>query len=234
MRRVPYCFIGNGRLAKHLIHYCDLLGVAYVHWHRSLPDAELHCAIAGAETIVLLTSDSSLSQISQEVLPHLDSNQLCVHCSGSLSIPGVISAHPLMTFGQTLYSLETYQALTWIVEDSAPESLMVELIHERYPLKVQDKTLYHAWCVLAGNGTSVLWQKFSQVLEEELSLPSSVADLYAKQALAAGLGRDVSLLSGPIVRGDASTIDQHQQCFKDRVEKKVYDGLIDLTKELVT
>lgn len=78
MRQVPkYLIIGNGRLARHLRHYFDLLKIKTVsHWDRSQPLPRLRELAVGATHILLAIKDDAIEPFIDE---HLADVAVCEH-----------------------------------------------------------------------------------------------------------------------------------------------------------
>lgn len=232
MRQVPYCVIGNGQLAKHLRHWCSLMGCDFVHWHRQQADSALESCVQAADVIILAITDACLSEFSLRLSAMLELDQCLVHCSGSQSISGAWGCHPMMTFGDHLYALKDYQDIVWVVDHDAPVNLMSHFITHRLPIHPDQKSLYHAWCVLAGNGTSLLWQQCVRVWQQEFSWTEKDAKYFAEACLKTGLSGDQKRLSGPMIRGDEATISNNLSALGRSSEKACYKALNQIAEDL--
>ncbi|MCW5584207.1 MAG: DUF2520 domain-containing protein, partial [Gammaproteobacteria bacterium] len=152
MRQVPhYLIIGNGRAARHVQYYFSQLQLSYSSWSRYQPYAQLSCALDRATHVLLLISDNAIEHFIQE---HLQNSQsIHIHFSGSLVTNNAYGAHPLMTFNESLYDLQHYQAIPFVLDhDAAPfEELLPGLPNQHVRLHKSLKPKYHALCVLSGN-----------------------------------------------------------------------------------
>ena len=112
-----YAIVGGDRLARHFSHYFQSLEIPHTCWTRDgqcsfnsfeLTDAEqrLRETVGKADRVLLLVSDNAIGALLKQY-PFLHEKRL-IHCSGALSFPGIAGAHPLMTFTDDLYELETY------------------------------------------------------------------------------------------------------------------------------
>jgi hypothetical protein len=100
--------VGDGKVARHFRHYFDLLGISYNQWQRTQSIKQLQQAVAQSDVVLILISDDAI-----DAFIHKNSflqDKTLVHFSGTLTIDNAFGCHPLMTFGQDLYNLESYQA----------------------------------------------------------------------------------------------------------------------------
>lgn len=214
-----YAIVGGGRLARHFSEYFRLLEIPHTRWardHRSafnsfaIPDARrrLQATVRAADRVLLLVSDSSIVAVLRQY-PFLHEKQL-VHCSGSLSVPGVAGAHPLMTFSGQLYPLETYQRVPFVMEPGSSFTyLFPGLSNPNFEVGAKDKSRYHAMCVMAGNFPQLLWKVISDRFEQELDLPAAALQPYLRQLAENFIATPSSALTGPLTRGDAKTIERN-------------------------
>jgi len=216
---VNYAIVGGGRLARHFSQYFRLLDISHTCWARDvrspfnsfdLPDAEqrLRATVAGAERVLLLVSDNAIGLLLKQY-PFLHEKRL-IHCSGALSIPGVAGAHPLMTFADDLYDLETYQSVPFVLEDGQDfAELFPGLSNSNFNIDVEGKARYHALCVMAGNFPQLLWKGVSDRFEAQLGLPAQALHSYLEQLSNNFIQAPDTALTGPLVRDDAQTIERN-------------------------
>lgn len=226
MRQVPeYALIGNGRLAHHFKAYFDALNIPYQHWYRS-QNRPLTDAVATCSHVLLLINDDAIEPF-YHAHPCLDEKKV-IHCSGSRSISGLYAAHPLMTFGPTLYSSECYQKIPFVVEttDLNFQDLFPQLPNPWYAISPHDKKRYHALCVMAGNFSCLLWQKLFSDFEKKLQIPSSAAMPYLEQVTQNLKHKPDQALTGPLVRNDQNTLKQHLEALQDDPFLEVYQAFI--------
>ena len=179
MRQVPlkhkqskdfsgYGLIGSGQVARHLVHYLNLLDIPFTAWSHRSKDS-LAQALGPCSHVLILITDSAIEPFitqNKQVL----SNKILIHCSGALLTPLAIGAHPLMTFNKQLYDEKTYRQIHFVV-DSQKHSFQEVLPH--FPnshsiIEPSQKAKYHALCVMAGNFSSMIWQVFFTQLEKKL------------------------------------------------------------------
>ena len=211
-----YAIAGGGRLARHFSNYFQLLEIPHTRWARdrhsvfntfSFKDAErrLRQTVADSERVLLLVSDNAITALLKQY-PFLHEKQL-IHCSGALSFPGVCGAHPLMTFADELYGLETYQTVPFMLEAGYDFSdLLPRLPNPHFAINVEDKARYHALCVMAGNFSQIMWKGVVDCFENQLDLPAETLNPYLNQLVQNFISAGGSALTGPLVRNDQSTI----------------------------
>lgn len=209
---VTYLLVGGGRLARHLQFYLRSLDLKLQTWTRREPVSEFKLKLGTASHVLLAIPDREIENFVNSNLGGFKG--AIVHFSGSLVTPLAKSAHPLMTFAESLYPLEKYSSIPFIVEAGSKLSDLLPLLPNRsFKIDPAKKALYHAYCVMSGNFTTLLWEKFFVDLKTELGIPSSAASAYLKQ-IAQNLvdvaeGRTPSVLTGPLVRGDLATVNKN-------------------------
>lgn len=215
-----YLVIGNGRLAKHLIHYLNLLKLPCFNWHyrnhhySKLTLSEYIQAILN-ETgtsqqslrIILAIKDSAINQFIKDNLYNVNN---LYHCSGALETEHAIRIHPLMTFSNDYYNLDFYQSIPLITcSDKDVEQLLPDLPNKIYKINREHVGLYHALCVIAGNFSQILWQTTNNELEKKLELPKDILENYLRQATENFIRSPDTCLTGPLARNDNETINKN-------------------------
>jgi len=201
---MQYLIIGSGRTARHFVHYFQLLGLPFELWNRHETQTQFQLSLKKATHVLLLISDSAIESFFREHLSQFPGK--VVHFSGSLEIPGVHSAHPLMTFAQELYSLEDYQVIPFVsTSPLAFQDLLPGLANPAFKIKPEQKAFYHALCVLSGNFTTLLWQKMNSGMKD-LGLPEGVHLPYMKQIFKNLEQNPSGALTGPLARKDLKTV----------------------------
>ena len=206
MKTPTYGLIGRGRVAAHLGRYLELEGLPHLSWHRGMDDAE--SVLADADVMLLAISDDAIAGFPA------DHPALCdrpmVHFSGSLVVDGVAGLHPLMTFGPELYDLETYRSIPFITEIGRPgfRDVFPGLGNPSRAIDPELKPLYHALCVLAGNFTTILWNKAMGDFEDRLGLPRELLQPFLDRTAANTLRQGSAALTGSLARADCGTIER--------------------------
>lgn len=227
MLQVPrYLLIGNGRVARHFRYYFSLLHLSFDTWTRAQPLIELHQKVSNASHILLLINDHAIDEFIINYLKN--SSALHIHFSGSFVSSLAYGAHPLMTFCNTLYHLEQYHSFSFVIDDDAPafEKLLPGINNHHVRLPTSLKAKYHALCVLSGNFSCLLWQKFFSSLENEFNLPAAIAYPYLKQQIQNILNEPRTALTGPLQRNDIDTIKKNLRALNADPFQEVYQSFV--------
>lgn len=220
-----YGIVGNGRVAKHFINYFSLLNLPFIQWKRG-DEKSVEEALDGCTVILLLISDGVIKHFIGEH-PQL-SEKILVHFSGSLSVPGILSFHPLISFTKDLYDLETYKRIPVIYEKGNGKFLDIfpNLPNPRFELDSKDKKLYHALCVLAGNFTTILWQKMFSEFENRFDIKREMIFPYMERIFKNLQGNSADALTGPLVRKDVATIRENVDALEGDPFQDVYKAFL--------
>jgi predicted short-subunit dehydrogenase-like oxidoreductase (DUF2520 family) len=233
---VNYAIVGGGRLARHFSQYFHLLEIPHTRWVRDryspfntfeLRDAEqrLRKTVRKADRVLLLVSDDAIGALLKQY-PFLHDKQL-IHCSGALCFPGIAGAHPLMTFADELYGLDTYESVPFMIEAGHSfTDLFPDLPNPHFAIKVEDKARYHAMCVMAGNFSQVLWKSVSERFEQQLELPAGTLRPYLKQVTDNFINTPETALTGPLPRNDQQTIMRNLQALDGDPLQDLYQAFI--------
>lgn len=226
MRQAPnYLIIGDGCLAHHLAVYFKQLGIQYTQWSRKSSPFDLAKHLAGFSHAVLAISDSSI----QDFLKVYDWQQhpvLVMHCSASADIEGAHFAHPLMAFARgEAYTMATYQSIPFIISEDGPDfsTLMPGLPNPSIRIQAKQRKLYHALCVLGGNCTTLLWQKFFNEMQTQFGIDKKHLLPYFNQ-IHHNLIHAKDPLTGPLARKDHDTLQSHITSLSSDPFARVYES----------
>lgn len=233
MRQVPkYAIIGAGRAANHIIQYFKLLDIPYNQWSRSYDEqSSLNACIADCHQILLLINDSVIDKFIIDN-PILHSKKI-VHFSGVLVSELAYGAHPLISFAEELYTLDEYQKIPFILDNDkfSFQQLLPGLDNPHFIISPALKPFYHSLCVLSGNFTVILWQKFFSDLEKKFNIPREFAHHYLQQ-ICSNLQRDPqAALTGPLVRDDKATIEANLNALANDPFQKIYQSFVEVYNE---
>lgn len=228
MGQVPsdetYLLVGDGRLSRHLQHYFDLEGVRWRLWTRA-GNRPVEASVGGARAVLLLIDDDAIEGFLSR---HADPDgPPWVHCSGSLWTPLAAGFHPLMTFGDELYQREVYRRMAFVGDRGGPDfaDLFPDLPNTCFAVDPADRPRYHAVCSMAGNFTTLLWQRAFEAFESELGLPRTALLPYLDR-IARNLEGSAVPLTGPLARGDDRTIERHLAALDGDPFEAVYRSFV--------
>jgi 2-dehydropantoate 2-reductase len=233
LRQVPaknnqysYLIVGNGRLSKHFQHYFSLKNISYKVWTRNSKEPFISIG-QSPKSILVLIKDDEIQNFIDNNHKRLSNDKTWIHCSGMLSTAFAESAHPLMTFTDELYNLKKYESITFITENGRKsfKELFPQLKNPNYTIESNEKILYHAFCVLSGNFTTMIWQFFFDNLKSN-NIPQSAAYLYLT-TITDNLKNNSAPLTGPITRNDKNTIQKHLESLNDHPVKNIYISFLE-------
>jgi predicted short-subunit dehydrogenase-like oxidoreductase (DUF2520 family) len=221
--------IGDGRLARHLRRYFDQLRLNYAMWSRRLEAAKCCPAL---EVLVQSDTRALLAISDRAVEPFIRSHPelrkaVRVHFSGRLASSLAIGAHPMFSFAGTFYDRELYERIPFVIDRGSPPlaSLIPGLPNPCFFIEPEQRERYHALCVLAGNFTTLLWRKLFFELDAELRMPRQQALPYL-ESIMGGLGGTGAPLSGPLSRGDQTTLRRNLAALKGDPFAQVYGAFV--------
>lgn len=222
----PFGIVGDGRVARHFFHYFSLLGLSTCTWSRRAPALSPPEALASCRTVLLLIRDAAIVPFI-DAWPALQEKRL-VHCSGSLVTPAAEGAHPLMTFGPTLYDLAQYRAIPFVLDagGTAFADLLPGLPNPSFTIPAADRPYYHALCVMAGNFSTMLWLKLFDELQRRFGIPASAAHPYLARVAANLMADPLRALTGPLSRGDAEAMATNLEALEGDPFHSVYSAFV--------
>jgi len=201
--------VGSGRLAQHLQHWNGLLENPnqLLRWDRSQNPQLLKTLLNKCTVIWLAISDSAIQPFYNEHLNNI--RHKIVHFSGALDDHRLLCAHPLMSFSHALLPEGSYEKIHFVINGSENLCEMLPGFKNEFTvLNSENKSFYHALCVLAGNFPQWLWNEVSMQMKE-LNLPAEALDLYIKQITENYLNMKEKSITGPIARKDYATIEKN-------------------------
>lgn len=228
-----YTIVGDGKVSKHFSHYFSLLGVDYNTWSRKQPIANLKSSIKKTDIVLLLISDNAIKNFVADN-PYLLNKQL-VHFSGTLSLNDIIGCHPLMTFDNQLYELNVYQGIPFVCDSGVDfKAMFPQIANQWFNLNQSDKVYYHAMCVMAGNFTQTLMRETSKELTHKLNLPKDILFPYLLQNTKNFMSNPETSATGPIQRGDFTTVKKHLQELQNHSLGNIYQSFVRLNSNQVS
>jgi predicted short-subunit dehydrogenase-like oxidoreductase (DUF2520 family) len=196
-------------------------GIEVRRWWRGQKEAAAE-ALADCQVCWVLVSDSAI----EPFIEGADFDCTFLHAAGGLVTSLAHGMHPLCTFGPEPYEIEVYRQIPFVCDASGPafSELHPGLPNPSYRIRDEDRPLYHAACVLGGNGSTLLWLAFLEVLER-LGIPREAGIPYLERvgANVARLGPDA--LTGPLARGDRETVRANLEALRGEGMADVYRSL---------
>jgi len=227
--KIKYGIVGSGSLARHLLHYFSLLNIAHTHWCRENDSINaLEDLVKNSDVIMVLIKDDAIEAFI-DANPILKQKRL-VHCSGALTTSKAVGVHPLMSFGDDLYSYEEYKKIPFILEKGSVDfkKIFPQLENKYHYINKEDKALYHALCVMSGNFTSILWSKFFDEISSKFNLAPEVAHPYLESICKNLITNPQKAPTGPLVRKDLKTIEKNLKALSGGPFHGIYKAFVDL------
>jgi predicted short-subunit dehydrogenase-like oxidoreductase (DUF2520 family) len=221
------------------INAIDFIGAGYHSENiHELPPADM---------TFITTPDSIIQSVCNELskTSNLKKGSIIIHCSGALTSDilhavknrncFVASVHPMRSFASPRISVEQYEGTYCAIEGDAETIPQVESVFNligsvTYKICKEKKTSYHAAGIFASNYLVTLSQQALLCLEEagvDKEIGMHVITNIMKGTIA-NLERTLSpsaSLTGPIQRGDVSTIKKHLDGFQSVQQKELYSKL---------
>jgi predicted short-subunit dehydrogenase-like oxidoreductase (DUF2520 family) len=205
--------IGPGRLGRSLRVLLERAGVEVVLCGRGDPVPE------AVDARLLTVPDAALAEVAASLPPGAP----LLHCSGAAEVAVLRphhpagSLHPLMTFPGPEVALPELDGVPAALAGD-PEAVRIGAAIAgalgMAPLHVPgDRRLYHAAAVIAGNFATVLLADAARVLVAAgvpaERAPGVLAPL-ALRSLRNAAADPARALTGPVARGDRTTLDAHR------------------------
>jgi predicted short-subunit dehydrogenase-like oxidoreductase (DUF2520 family) len=189
--------------------------------------------LADADLVLLAVPDASIADVAQQV----PIGPWLAHVSGATSLRALdphvrrFSVHPLQTLTRERgpEQLDGAWAAVTAETDEARTSarwLANTLGLHTFDLTDADKPLYHAGAAMASNFLVTLHQAAARLLEESGAPPEALVPLMTRTI------ENGFVLTGPIARGDWSTVEAHLSALEERAPDLVplYRALAEATR----
>jgi predicted short-subunit dehydrogenase-like oxidoreductase (DUF2520 family) len=219
---------------------------------RYLPTLDF--AADAADAIVVAVPDRAIEEVAGRLARlGIDPNVPVLHTSGSLGADTLAalaarghpvgSAHPLAALADPVTGADRLAGATWGVEGDPPALALAERIVAAcggHALRIAPggKPLYHAAAVFASNYAVALLAVAERLMEE-----AGVSAAEARPALAAlaagavenaGARGPAAALTGPVARGDVSTVQRQRAAIESRAPEllEMFDALVARTRSI--
>ncbi len=190
----------------------------------------------GADVVFITTPDRKISQVTAEIAERagFSTGQVDFHTSGAHSADEVgaarrcgalvASLHPLQSFADVKMAMENLPGSYFALEgdrEALPlaEQIVKDLEGKSFFIAAEDKPLYHAAACIASNYLVSLmhlatgfYGRFGLTREEAFSALLPLVKGTINNISQVG---PVSALTGPVSRGDGSTLEDHLEVLKD-------------------
>jgi predicted short-subunit dehydrogenase-like oxidoreductase (DUF2520 family) len=189
--------------------------------------------LADADLVVLAVPDASIADVAKQ----LQIGPWVAHVSGATSLSALdphqrrFSVHPLQTLTQDRGAEQldgAWGAVTAETDEarSTARWLAETLGLRPFDLADADKPLYHAGAAMASNFLVTLYRAAARLLVETGVPPEALVPLM-ERTIENGFA-----LTGPIARGDWSTVEAHLQALQERAPDLVplYRALAEATR----
>jgi len=189
--------------------------------------------LADADLVLLAVPDGSIAEVAQRV----PIGPWLAHVSGATSLRALdphvrrFSVHPLQTLSRERGPEQldgAWAAVTAETEEARTSArwLASTLGLHAFDLADADKPLYHAGAAMASNFLVTLHQAAARLLEES-GAPSEALVPLMTRTIENGF-----VLTGPIARGDWSTVEAHLSALEERAPDLVplYRALAEATQ----
>ena len=229
--------IGPGRAGRS---FASAFAAAGVEVQDLLGHADdVSSAAVDVDVLLLAVPDQAVAGVAWAVRPV--PSTVVAHCSGALGLEvlapheRVAALHPLVTLpdpavGAARLGSGGYFA---VAGDQAVTELVVALGGRTLAIPADARARYHAAACMASNHLVALLGQVQRVAAS-VGLPLE-AFLPLAQGALDDVGRlgPAAALTGPVARGDLTTIERHRQVL-DPTELGGYDAGVDLARRLVT
>jgi predicted short-subunit dehydrogenase-like oxidoreductase (DUF2520 family) len=222
------CVVGAGRVGSAIAARLSERGVAVIVTGRELQ-------VGPADLVVLCIPDSAIAAVAGAIAP----GPWIAHTSGATGLAALaphtrrLSLHPLQTFTRARGADQLDGAFAAITAES-PAALTIArelaglLGLEPFALADADRAAYHAGAAIVSNYLVTLQRAASLLLTGAGAPPAALVPLM-RRTIDNGFE-----LTGPISRGDWTTVDRHLEAIRERTPalEPLYRVLADATVAL--
>ncbi len=188
---------------------------------------------ADADLVLLCVPDAAIVEVARQV----PSGPWIAHVSGATPLSALgphqrrFSVHPLQTFTRDRGAEQldgAYAAITFETDEARAQAdwLARTLGLRPFPLADADRALYHAGAAIASNFLVTLYRTAAELFEQAGAPPQGLVPLMQRTI------ENGFQLTGPIARGDRSTVDAHLAALRERAPEveRLYRALAEATK----
>lgn len=227
-------------------HALEFIGEGSIYPYLSdLPSADIY---------FITTSDLAIGEVAQSLClnPNIQAGHIVVHCSGSLSSEilkplkqkgcFIASIHPMHSFAEPEISVDHFAGTFCALEGDKEATEVLTNIFKALgaitlTINKEKKALYHSGAVFATNYLVTLSQQALFCLEGA-GIEKKDALMMLIQMMKGTLSNlektqcPKASLTGPIKRGDVSTVQRHLSILDKELQKELYVALGKATLKL--
>lgn len=207
-----------------------------------------------ADITFITTPDDKIANVCKELHRNqfITAGKIVLHCSGSLTSEVlnslkekhcfVASAHPMHSFAEPEVSIKEYEGTYCALEGDEQAILKLKPLFDAigsnsYQINKDKKSLYHAAGVFASNYLITLSQQALSCMheagvEDDMALDIILNIMKGSLFNLENMRSSKNALTGPLKRGDISTVKKHLNSFQDVNQKKLYSVLGQATLDL--
>jgi len=189
--------------------------------------------LADADLVLLAVPDAAIAEVAQQV----PIGPWLAHVSGATSLQALephtrrFSLHPLQTLSRERGPEQLDGAWAAVTAETDEARIVARWLAnalglQPFDLADADKPLYHAGAAMASNFLVTLHQAATRLLEESHAPPEALLPLMTRTI------ENGFVLTGPIARGDWSTVEAHLRALEQRAPDLVplYRALAEATR----
>jgi predicted short-subunit dehydrogenase-like oxidoreductase (DUF2520 family) len=243
VRSAPLVFVGRGRVGGSLARAAEAAGIEV----RTAGRDEIAAASEGAGAVLLCVPDSAIAAAAAEV-PEGPGFVGHVSGAGTLNLLAEAAArgarsfslHPLQTFATGETPVDGTPAAIAGADREAlsfARELAEALGMRPFEVAEEDRSAYHAAAAIASNLLVALEESAAELFarlgaDEARELLAPLVLRTAANWVELGPGA----LTGPIARGDQTTVDGHRAALRERAPEllPLYDALAERAQEIAS
>lgn len=211
--------------------------------------------VKASDTLFITVPDGEIGNVWDCIAGYDLTDKVVCHFSGSLSsnvFSGIertgargVSIHPMYAFSDKFTSYQEFHTACLVAEGDKQAILRMQKLfaeklgHSMLFIRAEDKIKYHAAAALASNYMIALFETAIRLLGEcgfsERDSLSVLRPIVRNNVTAMLEKGPVDALTGPVERGDLSTVEKHLDVLQGGAAEAVYrdlgDVLIDLAKQ---
>jgi predicted short-subunit dehydrogenase-like oxidoreductase (DUF2520 family) len=189
--------------------------------------------LADADLVVIAVPDAAIADVAQQV----EIGPWVAHVSGATPLRALdphqrrFSVHPLQTLSRERGAEQLDGAWAAVTAETDEARRIARWLAETlglrpFDLADADKPLYHAGAAMASNFLVTLYRAAARLLAESDAPPEALVPLMTRTI------ENGFVLTGPIARGDWSTVEAHLRALEERAPDLVplYRALAEATR----